>query len=84
MGARWKCGVVGSCLILGLGVALAVAADAPAPAPAGPAAAPALPKCAYVGVSGCRICHNSKTQGEQYGDLERDETRNGVRDAEVR
>jgi len=56
MSIRWVSGFAGICLsaVIGLGAGAAFAADEPA-----------LPKCAYVGVSGCRICHNSKTQGEQ-------------------
>jgi hypothetical protein len=66
---RRKCAVsfVGVCLsaVLGLAVSATLAGEAPPEATknAGTAAAP--PRCAYLGVAGCRMCHNTKKQGEQ-------------------
>ena len=48
---------VGLSVILGLAAGAAVAEDA--------APGAALPQHAYIGVAGCRMCHNSKKQGEQ-------------------
>jgi cytochrome c553 len=67
MGKRQVAGFagVGLSVILGLAVSAAVAQDVASEATRKVGADAAAPQHAYVGVTGCRICHNTKKQGEQ-------------------
>ena len=56
---------VGLSVILGLAVGTAVAEDATPDAAKKAGSDAASPQHAYIGVAGCRMCHNTKKQGEQ-------------------
>jgi len=58
---------VGLSVILGLAAGTAVAADATPDATKKAGSDAAVPQHAYIGVAGCRMCHNTKKQGEQVG-----------------
>ena len=65
MGWRGLLGFSGVCLSVVVAAGLAVADDATPGAAKNAGSDAAAPKHAYIGVAGCRMCHNSTKQGEQ-------------------